>query len=354
MNYLPVPGSDIQLKDGDIVILSRLPKVKWIVHYGWYTHEGGQTFGWYFSEIPSQKSIPVTESDLESIVLVDTGEVVPPCPPCPPIPPCPPDPGPYPPPAPYPPTGPDLFPFPFPDPQTPEDDPFAYFTKNDKYLLDASWITLPSIEHRDALSTICTVPDGKIVMVNDDEGITHYYSWNAATEVWKEKFFENDTTPLGDYYTKEEVDQIVSTINENIDTVQTGLQTETSSRQYEDEHLAASLQELSWDLDTRVSKVESDVSKLVLSATGVVVPSNRWTESGKMDYLYQATIAIEEINTSYFVTLQFRDEDIQRYDFSSNVTIGEGTITIYCKEIPSSAIVLPNITCFLCTAVSAS
>jgi len=350
MNSLPIPNSDVSLLDGNIVVLSVFPKVRWIVRYGWYVYHGLQTFGWSFVSILEQKVLPVTDSDLESIVLVDTGEYVPPCP-------VPPEPGPFPPPpppVPYPPPGSDLFPFPFPDPETPPYNPFAYFTKNDKYLLDASWITLPSIEHRDALSTICTVPNGKIVMIIDEEGVTHYYSWNAYTKVWDEKFFENDPSPLSDYYTKSEVDQIVSEINGDITTLQSGLQAESAARAYEDNLLSSDFNSLSESVDSRISKVESDVSKLAIIASGVIIASSRWTESGKVDYLYKAVISMSEVDTNYFVTVQFRDEDVQRYDFSPDVTVGKGTITIYCKEIPSSSIVVSNITCFLCTAVSAS
>lgn len=70
MNSLPIPNSDVSLLDGNIVVLSVFPKVRWIVRYGWYVYHGLQTFGWSFVSEHQHIVIPVTESYLESVVLV--------------------------------------------------------------------------------------------------------------------------------------------------------------------------------------------------------------------------------------------------------------------------------------------
>lgn len=217
MNYLKVPDSNIQLTDGSVVMLARFPGTKWVVHYGWYEYAGRRNMGWYFSSIPAQTVIPATTQDLQLIVVIDQGDVTEeivvtnsgtpttfpgpgPCPPSPPAPPF--EPGS---------TG--LF----PQPDCASKSPVAYFSKNDKFLLDSSWITLPSIKYRDALSTIITIPDGKVVKVNNVDGKTRYYSWSAIDQRWNEKFYENDTEELlVDYYTKEEIDALLLAINTDI------------------------------------------------------------------------------------------------------------------------------------------
>ena len=257
MNYLKVPDSNIKLTDGSVVMLARFPGTKWVVHYGWYDYAGRRGMGWYFSSIPAQTVIPVTSQDLQLIVLVDPGKSeepdLPPAPgpapgpgPTPPGP-TPPPPGPRPPRPPY---DPDVHPdwpgpkpdsglYPTPPDRHPSGDYRAYFSKNDQYLLDASWITLPSIRYRDALPTVCNIPNGKVVKINSVDGVTRYYSWNAANQRWDEKFYENDTEKvLVDYYTKEEIDETVGTINSSInsleasnDTIVESLATEVANRE---------------------------------------------------------------------------------------------------------------------------
>lgn len=68
--FLPVPGCTYQLVDGSVVILDRFPGLKWVVHYGWYSYNGAQYQGWYFSSIPSQTVIPVTPEDLRMLQVI--------------------------------------------------------------------------------------------------------------------------------------------------------------------------------------------------------------------------------------------------------------------------------------------
>lgn len=302
MNYLKVPDSNIKLTDGSVVMLARFPGTKWVVHYGWYDYSGRRGMGWYFASIPAQTIIPVTAQDLQLIVLIDQGDSekpIPPAPPVPPIPPVPPrppvppgPPGPIPPgPGPFPPSpgpippgpipprpvppgprpypspqpGPDsgLYPMP-PDPGSIPGDPRAYFSKNDQYLLDASFISLPSIKYRDSLSTICNIPDGKVVKINSVDGVTRYYSWNAPDQRWDEKFYENDAEQLlVDYYDKEEIDGIVGVINNSISALQDEDQvldgkitSEATTREDADTAIQNSVTALSDRLDTYQSTID--------------------------------------------------------------------------------------------------
>ena len=162
--YLIVPGTSQRIVDGDVVIIQRLPLTKWVVHHGNYMYNGVMREGWYLSAIPSQTVMPLAESDLYGIVLVDKNirprpyPPMPPFPPCPPVPPVPPGPEP----------GPDVVPF----------------TKEDKAILDRSMITVEDLEARDALSSDKLI-NGRVVRVNDYEGHVEYFEWDSATTTWK-------------------------------------------------------------------------------------------------------------------------------------------------------------------------
>lgn len=300
MNYLKVPDSSVKLTDGSVVMLARFPGTKWVVRYGWYDYSGRRGMGWYFSSIPAQTVIPVTSQDLQLIVLIDQGHStdIPSAdnPPSPPVPG--PHPGPAPcPPGPKPPFNPDpggLYPCPVEPGTTPPES----FTKNDKYLLDSSWITLPSIRYRDALSTICNIPDGKIVKIVNVDGKTRYYSWSAPDNRWYEKFFENDTEQLlADYYDKHEIDEMIGAINASINSIEASvnnlnrdLSAEIQIRTSSDNELSASISELSRRVDDystgigglfeRVAGLEAavfSIQKIVADASNTVLVSSEGT-----------------------------------------------------------------------------
>ncbi len=183
--YIVIPGTNKRIYDGNVVILSRLPDLKWVVHYGYYAYGNRSQKGWYLSSIPSNSTMPVFDEDLVSIKVLD--EPIPPSPPCPPYPP--PFPPPYPPTPPSPPT---------PIPIT--------FTPEDKLMVDRSMITVDTIEDRDKLSSDDLL-NGKICRVNDidGEGNTDFYAWNAETKEWEQAV-------LGyRYLTREEIEEKIST-----------------------------------------------------------------------------------------------------------------------------------------------
>lgn len=160
--YIIIPGTQQRIYEGTVVMLQRLPNLKWIVHYGYYTYNGKTQKGWYFSSIPSDTTMPVFNEDLCGIIILDGSQPAPPIPPIPP-------PGPFPP-GPYPPA-----PVPIP------------FTPKDKAQLDSAMLTVDDLAARDRLGRK-HLQDGKIVRVNDSDGQGNpeYYSWDAATSKWVE------------------------------------------------------------------------------------------------------------------------------------------------------------------------
>ena len=130
MDYVIIPVTGIKLYDGDIVVLSKYPGVKWIIHNGWYTYQESQSIGWYFCSIPQGVIIPVTDDELTHLTVISDGG-------CCPQPPCPPGPVP---PGPIPP---DL-----------------------AREIDRAWISVATLIDRDNLNKRI-LPDGKIVRVDE-------------------------------------------------------------------------------------------------------------------------------------------------------------------------------------------
>ena len=162
MNKLFIPGSNIEISDGTVVTLANYPGVKWIVHYGWYRYNGTQCYGWYFSSIPTQTTMPVTDDDLATCAVIVSPDGQCPPGPCPPYPPCPPGPGPHPCP---------------PGPPVPPSRP----------VVDPAFITVQTLIDRDRINAFGKyVPDGKLVRVNNVDGQVKYYVWNAYNNVWDE------------------------------------------------------------------------------------------------------------------------------------------------------------------------
>lgn len=161
--YVIIPGTQRRVYDGSVVMLFRLPNLRWIIHYGYYNYNGKKQKGWYFSSIPSDTTMPVFNEDLVAMKVIDGSPE--PCPPGPgPHPPFPPGPGPHPP-----------APIPIP------------FTPQDKMQVDAAMITVDDLAARDKLGRD-GLQNGKVIRVNDidGQGTVEYYSWNAETSKWEE------------------------------------------------------------------------------------------------------------------------------------------------------------------------
>lgn len=182
--YIIIPGTQQKVYDGTVVMLHRLPNIRWIIHNGYYTYNGRKQKGWYLSSIPSDTTMPVFNEDLVAMTIIDK-----------------PEPGPHPPHPPFPPIPPGPLP-PMPIP----------FTPIDKKQLEEATLTVANIEERDKLSSD-KLPNGKVVKVvdSDGEGNLEYYSWNAETSFWEPASFGYR------YMTREEIevataDDIVSII----------------------------------------------------------------------------------------------------------------------------------------------
>lgn len=148
INYIVIPGTNIRLYDSDIVKISNKPRVKWIVHSGWFIYDNVQNFGWYFESIKTGEILPVSIIDLSLCTLVETktqgsnrydGKVV---------------------------------------------NYTRPFTDNDAEVLNRTFITLDTLEQRNNLD-INKLINGRIVRVNDVGGAPAYYIWNAETREWE-------------------------------------------------------------------------------------------------------------------------------------------------------------------------
>lgn len=157
--YLVVPSTGQQLTDGTIVMLSRFPGMKWIVHYGWYTYDNQQYQGWYFNSIPSNTVIPAEGEDLLLLTVLSTNTSNSGC---------------------------DCNPHPHPTtPPGPSGGPGKGLTPEQAYELNRAWISVDTIALRDELNKRL-LPDGKVVRVNraTEDGKPKYYIWNQVTESW--------------------------------------------------------------------------------------------------------------------------------------------------------------------------
>lgn len=172
-----VTNSGLTIYDGSVVILSRHPNVKWLIRYGWYTYQNKQYDGWFFSSIPANDIMPMSEIDSSEITIVSG-----PC--C-----CPAD--------------------PVADPDILDQ-------------IDRTWITVDTIEQRNLLS-VRLIPDGRIVRVNKDvDGKTHYYSYDEANSVWVEEQFGLDEIFVSKSELLEDVDNLINdseTIRESVSTI---------------------------------------------------------------------------------------------------------------------------------------
>lgn len=214
MNSLIVPETGVQIVDGTIVILSRFPGTKWIVHNGWYTYNSQQAMGWYFSSIPSQTIMPVTDDDLRLLTVVGTDCGCH----CPPTPsPTPPQPGPG------------------PKPKPP-------LTDKQLEILNRSWITVDTIAERDKLFEDDLVINGRIVRVNQTVDGPKYYRWNLVNETWDVETFGIDTSTFVSQ--SDLADAVTKEVNEN-PTVQSTIQTK--------------VEESTSKLTSRVEKIETDL-----------------------------------------------------------------------------------------------
>ena len=73
--FIYCKATDIRFYEGDIVILANKPRVKWIIHHGWFIFNGVQNFDWYLSAIKNGEILPVSSIDLKLLQLSVTKTV---------------------------------------------------------------------------------------------------------------------------------------------------------------------------------------------------------------------------------------------------------------------------------------
>lgn len=197
--YLTVPSTGQKITDGTIVMLSRFPGMKWIVHYGWYTYDNQQCRGWYFNSIPANTKIPATDEDLMMLTVIstDTNNINGSGCDC--------HPGPCP------------SPNPIPKPPTPPGPGGHGLSPQQAFELNRAWISVDTIAMRDELSEKRLLPDGKVVRVNraTQDNKPKYFIWNQVTEKWDDFVIHGTEGSL----TKEEADKLYASksIEDNID-----------------------------------------------------------------------------------------------------------------------------------------
>lgn len=147
VEYIIIPGTDTKVYENSLVELLRLPDTKWLLQCGTYTYNGVKRKGWYFASKPPGTIIPVFVEDLVNMKVID---------------------------------GPKVKCFPSPVPPVPVP---TIFTVEDKKMLDASMVTVPTLADRDALVNP-GLDNGKVVRVNDVEGYVEYYEWDKSNQTW--------------------------------------------------------------------------------------------------------------------------------------------------------------------------
>lgn len=257
MNYLTVPDSKLKLVDGNVVMLDRFPGLKWILHNGWYNYNGRQYSGWYFTSIPSQTILPVSNQDLQMITLVSSksNDTYPDYPAPPPHHGGYPDhhdhSGPYNPI--YPPVAPD-----------PEPEKLAFFSTTYKKQLESAFIAVPTIKKRDELDT-SKLPDGKIVRVNSVDGEPRYYVWSAFNDHWEELNLvlqEGVNEQLENYYTTTQINEYLEEANGRIDDVNSLLAEASEKLQNNIDGVDAKVSELSESTTSRINAVKDEIAAI--------------------------------------------------------------------------------------------
>lgn len=147
VEFIVIPETDIRLYDSDIVKLSNRPKIKWIVHLGWYTYQGIQSFGWYLVSISDGEILPVSTIDL-TLCTLETIKT----------------------------QGSELYDGRVKNYTRP-------FTPADAEVLNRTFITVETIAQRDNLDKHKLI-NGRIVRVNNVGGVVNYYAWNIETYDW--------------------------------------------------------------------------------------------------------------------------------------------------------------------------
>ena len=87
-----------------------------------------------------------------------------------------------------------------------------------------------------------------------------------------------------------------------------------------------------------------DDNELVFYNTNVDISSFE-NDTTYADYDYRASIGLKGVSSNYIPYIMFDDADVESGIFSRNTNSYDGGVYIYSKEIPSNAIIIPEIIC---------
>lgn len=84
-----------------------------------------------------------------------------------------------------------------------------------------------------------------------------------------------------------------------------------------------------------------------LKFTNISVATSAWTsDSTYADYDYKAVLSTANVTSSMIPEVVFDPDDAASDNFAPVAVSGSGSVTIFAKEVPSSAITVPTIICF--------
>lgn len=92
--------------------------------------------------------------------------------------------------------------------------------------------------------------------------------------------------------------------------------------------------------------LSSDVTTRLIFTDTSVATSAFVSDSTYSDYSYKAVIALNNVTASMIADVIFSPSDATSNNFAPVAVTASGSVTIYAKSVPSSAIIIPTIICF--------
>ena len=90
------------------------------------------------------------------------------------------------------------------------------------------------------------------------------------------------------------------------------------------------------------------VDERIVIYQNVSVPASAWasggTIGGAMRPIY-ADVTLSNVTSNMYVSVVFKQDDIEAYNFASTCYVGDGFIEIYAETAPTVAITIPTIIC---------
>lgn len=109
------------------------------------------------------------------------------------------------------------------------------------------------------------------------------------------------------------------------------------------------------EIQEQIDELYHLVGDKVIYSENITIPTSRWvTSTAVSGYGYAATINMDSVDATYWPVVQFKDDDVQKYDFAPEAKSAKEKVTIYCKQKPTTSITLPIIICYKGRSVGAS